>query len=69
MTTKIGNLVDVSTLREIVSLAKDTIARTKALHELISDAGGIAVFYLPLSTSLAILRTQRVRNRSVANPI
>jgi len=35
MTTKIGNLVDVSTIREIVSLAKDTITR--------SDAGRIAV--------------------------
>jgi hypothetical protein len=69
MTTTIGNLVDVSTIREIVSLAKDTIARTKALHEFISDAGRIAVFNLPLSTSLAILKTQRVRNRSVANPI
>jgi hypothetical protein len=69
MTTKSGNLVDVSTIRAIAFLGKDTIARTKALHELISDAGRIAVFNLPLSTSLAILRTQRVRNRSVANPI
>jgi hypothetical protein len=66
MTTKSGNLVDVST---IVSPGKDTIARTEVLHELISDAGRIAAFNLPLSASLAILRTQRVRNRSVADPI
>jgi hypothetical protein len=69
MTTKAGNLVDVSTIHEIVSPAKHTIARTEALHELISDAGRIAVFSLPRSTSLAILRTQRGRNGSVANPI
>ncbi|HWF46446.1 MAG TPA: hypothetical protein VG168_05530, partial [Bryobacteraceae bacterium] len=58
------NLVDVSTTCEIFSLAKETITRTKALHELISDAGRVAVFYLPLSTSLAILRTQGVRNEA-----
>jgi hypothetical protein len=39
MTTTIGNLVDVSTIREIVSLAKDTIARSKALHELRTNSG------------------------------
>jgi hypothetical protein len=69
MTTKSDNLVDASTVREIVSLVKGAIAGTQALHELISDAGRIVVLNLPLSTSLAILRTQRVRNRSVANPI
>jgi hypothetical protein len=44
MTTKTDNLVDVSTLFETFSFAKDIITRTKALHELISDAGRIAVF-------------------------
>jgi len=36
-------MVDVSTLCEPFSLAKDAITKTKALHELISDAGRIAV--------------------------
>jgi hypothetical protein len=43
MTTKTDNLVDVSTLCEPFSLAKDTITRAKALHELISDAGRLVV--------------------------
>src|SRR5580704_398881 len=63
MTTKTDNLVDVSTRCQPFSLAKDTITRTKALHELISDAGRIAVLPPP-STSLAILRTQGVRNEA-----
>jgi hypothetical protein len=43
MTTKADILVDMSTRYESFSLAKDAITRTKALHELISDAGPIAV--------------------------
>jgi hypothetical protein len=57
MTTKTDKLVDVSTTCKFFSRVNDTITRTKALQERISDAGRIA-FYFPLSTSVAILRTQ-----------
>jgi hypothetical protein len=43
MTTKADIMVDVSTCSQPFSPAKDTITRTKALHELISGAGRIAV--------------------------
>jgi hypothetical protein len=43
MTTKTDNMVDVSTHCESFALVEDAITRTQALHELISDAGRIAV--------------------------
>jgi hypothetical protein len=44
MTTETDSLVDVSTICGVFPLAKDTITVTKALHELISDAGRISLF-------------------------